>query len=132
MADETKPDIIPTMNYDDARGAIDYLTTTFGFDATYVHEGENGTIDHALLAWGNGLVMLSTRVEGSPFGLGPQTIYLTTEDPDALHDRAVSAGAEILMGLTDQDYGSREFAARDVEGNVWCFGTYAPSTAGHP
>ena len=28
------------------------------------------------------------------------------------------------MELTDQDYGSRDFTARDLEGNVWCFGTY--------
>ena len=29
--------------------------------------------------------------------------------------------------LTDPDYGSRDFAARDPEGNVWCLGTYRPS-----
>lgn len=46
---------------------------------------------------------------------------------DGHHDRAVAAGAEIVMGLTDQDYGSREYAARDSEGNLWCFGTYRPS-----
>jgi uncharacterized glyoxalase superfamily protein PhnB len=34
------------------------------------------------------------------------------------------------MELTDQDYGSREYAVRDAEGNVWCFGTYQPTTAG--
>lgn len=41
---------------------------------------------------------------------------------------------EIVMGLTDQDYGSREYAARDSEGNLWCFGTYRPSPhpPGHP
>ena len=30
------------------------------------------------------------------------------------------------MELVDQDYGSREYAAVDDEGNVWCFGTYRP------
>ena len=34
--------------------------------------------------------------------------------------------AEILMPPTDQDYGSRDFVARDPEGNLWCFGTYSP------
>jgi len=29
------------------------------------------------------------------------------------------------MELTDQSYGSREFTARDPEGNLWSFGTYA-------
>ncbi|THA80732.1 glyoxalase, partial [Streptomyces sp. A0592] len=27
---------------------------------------------------------------------------------------------------TDQDYGSRDYMARDGEGNIWSFGTYAP------
>jgi uncharacterized glyoxalase superfamily protein PhnB len=35
-----------------------------------------------------------------------------------------AAGAEILMGLHDTDYGSRDFAVRDPEGNRWSFGTY--------
>ena len=43
-----------------------------------------------------------------------------------MHERAVAAGAEILMAPTDQDYGSRDFVAKDHEGNVWCFGTYQP------
>jgi len=47
------------------------------------------------------------------------------DNPDALHERAVAAGAETVMGLTDQEDGSREFA-RDLEGNVWCFGTHRP------
>jgi uncharacterized glyoxalase superfamily protein PhnB len=44
-----------------------------------------------------------------------------------LHDRAVAAGAEITMPLVDQHYGSREFAAKDPEGNQWFFGTYRPA-----
>ena len=38
-----------------------------------------------------------------------------------------AAGATIERELTDQDYGSREFTARDPEGNLWSFGTYRPS-----
>jgi uncharacterized glyoxalase superfamily protein PhnB len=38
----------------------------------------------------------------------------------------VAAGAEIVLELTDQPYGSREYAAADPEGNVWTFGTYDP------
>jgi uncharacterized glyoxalase superfamily protein PhnB len=51
---------------------------------------------------------------------------VAVDDPDAHHARAKAAGAVIMMELTDQDYGSREYAARDPEGNVWCFGTYRP------
>jgi uncharacterized glyoxalase superfamily protein PhnB len=31
-----------------------------------------------------------------------------------------------MLGLTDTDYGSRDFAVRDPEGNHWYFGTYRP------
>ena len=34
------------------------------------------------------------------------------------------------MPPTDQDYGSRDYMARDTEGNVWSFGTYAPERQG--
>ena len=30
------------------------------------------------------------------------------------------------MPPTDLDYGSRDYGARDLEGNLWSFGTYAP------
>lgn len=35
-------------------------------------------------------------------------------------------GAEITTELHDTDYGSRDYAARDPEGNLWNFGTYRP------
>jgi AraC-like DNA-binding protein len=37
----------------------------------------------------------------------------------------VAAGAEIVEGPVDREYGSRDFIARDPEGNLWSFGTYA-------
>ena len=50
---------------------------------------------------------------------------MVTDQPDALHDRAVAAGATIVRGLRDEEYGSRGFSATDPEGNLWSFGTYA-------
>jgi uncharacterized glyoxalase superfamily protein PhnB len=50
--------------------------------------------------------------------------YVVTDDPDALFARATAAGAEIIAPLHDTDYGSRDFAAGDPEGNRWSFGTY--------
>jgi uncharacterized glyoxalase superfamily protein PhnB len=89
---------------------------------------------HAEVKVGTGLVMIDDADRSdSPFALpGPVVVYVTVDDPDALHDRAAAAGAEIVMGLTDQDYGSRDFAVRDPHGNVWSFGTYRPTvTAGY-
>jgi uncharacterized glyoxalase superfamily protein PhnB len=57
---------------------------------------------------------------------GEGWVYVAVEDPDALHERAKAAGAEIVMAPMDTDYGSRDFALRDLEGNLWSFGTYRP------
>lgn len=131
----TAPTVYPTLGYVDAPAAIDWLTKTFGLEATLVVPGEDGTILHAQLAWGHGQVMLSSLRE-DPAGAGRRAatefrtadhgIYVVVEDPDAHHARAVAAGAEIVMPPTDQDYGSRDYAARDPEGHLWAFGTYNP------
>jgi uncharacterized glyoxalase superfamily protein PhnB len=64
--------------------------------------------------------------EGSIFELRPVCVYVVVGDVDEHHRGAVAAGADVVMEPTDQDYGSRDYAVRDFEGNVWAFGTYAP------
>ena len=118
----------PVLIYDDADKAIQFLTEAFGFTDAGIYRTPEGRIAHAELAYGGGVIGLSDRVEGSVFDLGPCAVYVVVDDPDAHHARAVAAGAEVLFPLTDQDYGSRDYAVRDPEGFVWCFGTYAPGT----
>jgi uncharacterized glyoxalase superfamily protein PhnB len=119
--------IIPTLRYKDAKGAIDFLESAFGFERKDVSENEDGTVGHAELTSGRGMVMLGTSGVGDPqFETAHSSIYVIVADPDALYDRAKAAGAEISRELQDTDYGSREFTARDPEGNVWSFGTYDP------
>lgn len=125
--DPNAPSIYPTLRYDDAPAAIKFLVGTLGLVAGEVHEGPDGQVTHAQLSWGSGVVMISSRSDPpGPFDTGTCCLYLAVDDPDSHHDRASAAGAEIVMGLTDQEYGSREFAVRDPEGNLWCFGTYQP------
>lgn len=119
--------IIPALRYEDPRGAIDLLCEAFGFEKHAVHE-HDGVIQHAELRLGDDYVMLGQASdEAAGFPAGPSTIYVVVDDPDEHCARAKAAGVEIHMELVDQDYGSREYAARDPEGNVWCFGTYRPS-----
>lgn len=125
------PSICPTLVYRDAKAAIKLLTEAFGFSQVAVYEGEDGAVVHAELAYGNGVVMLGSKGTGGVFDkamgdAGPSGVYVVVEDVDAHHRRAVEHGAEILMAPTDQDYGSRDYMARDGEGNIWSFGTYAP------
>jgi uncharacterized glyoxalase superfamily protein PhnB len=122
------PTIVATLRYHDAPAAIRFLTGTLGLTAGEITYGPDDRVVHAELGWGNGTVMVSSRSDRpSPFDTGRACLYLVVDDPDALHRRVVAAGAEIVLPLVDQDYGSREFAVGDPEGNVWCCGTYRPA-----
>jgi uncharacterized glyoxalase superfamily protein PhnB len=124
---------VPIVPYVNPRAAISWLEKAFGATPTLVVPPEpDQPLAHAEVAVGTGVVMVDDAERtDSPFALpGPVVLYVVVDDPDALHARAEAAGAEIIMPLTDQDYGSREFAARDPHGNVWSFGTYRPSSAG--
>lgn len=117
-----------TLRYDDPRAALDFLTGTLGLTPGHVMTADDGSIGHAEAFWEDTAVMIGTRSGGNDrFDTGRAVLYLTTDTPDALHDKAIGAGAELVYGLTDQPYGSREFAVADPEGNVWCFGTYRPA-----
>lgn len=121
--------IFPVLKYDDARAAIDFLERAFGFERHAVHEGENGGVAHAELRLGDEYVMLGSTGEGDDRfnqGAGRYSLYVAVEDPDAHLARASEAGATIERELSDTDYGSREYTARDPEGNLWSFGTYRP------
>ena len=126
------PTVFPTLSYDDAQAAIDFLVEAFGTERHAVYTGDDGKIQHAELRFGNGIVML-----GSAGGEAGATrgraggIYIAIEDPDAHCARARAAGAEITRDLYDTEYGSREYNAKDPEGNSWYFGTYQPFTYDH-
>jgi len=122
--------LYPTLRYRDGAAAIAFLERAFGFERVSVHEEPGGVVGHAELRYGPSMLMLGSVREGSTQEPGTSALYVVVEDPDAHHEHAVAAGAEVVMALVDQDYGSREYAARDPEGNLWSFGTYDPSAAG--
>jgi uncharacterized glyoxalase superfamily protein PhnB len=126
------PSISPSLRYRDAPRAIEFLEQAFGFKRQMVMEGENGTIAHAELAYGDGMVMLGTDRGDDKYGshVGQGWNYVVVEDADAHYAQAKAAGAEIVAELEDQDYGSRDYSARDFEGNLWSFGTYRPEVEG--
>ena len=121
------PQVWPTLRARDARALIRFLVDAFGFEETVVI-GDGELVEHAQLSWppGGGIMLGSVRDGDEGMSLQPGSFgaYVVTEDPDALHARAAAAGAEITDAVHDTDYGSRDFAARDPEGNRWSFGTY--------
>jgi uncharacterized glyoxalase superfamily protein PhnB len=122
-----EPQVWPSLRARDARALIRFLVDAFGFEETVVY-GDGDRVDHAQLSWppGGGIMLGSVREESGAIPSHPGTFgaYVVTDEPDALCERAKAAGAEIISAPHDTDYGSRDFAARDPEGNRWSFGTY--------
>ena len=130
--------IIPVLRYRDAPAAIEWLCQAFGFERHLVVPNDDGTIAHAQLSFGNGMIMLgSVRKNETEFGSlmkqpdevgGGQTqsLYVVVADADAAYARAKAGGAKITMEIRDEDYGGRGFSCFDVEGHLWSFGSYDP------
>jgi uncharacterized glyoxalase superfamily protein PhnB len=89
-------------------------------------DGAGGRVGHAELRFGDGLVMLGSTRDNDLVTRGTQVVYVALDDTDTHHARAVEAGAEVVRAPFDTDYGSRDYAAKDPEGNIWAFGTYRP------
>jgi uncharacterized glyoxalase superfamily protein PhnB len=120
--------VIPTFHYDDAHAAIDFLEKAFGFERHAVYEGEGGIVQHAELKAAGGWLMLGSSRPDSPYDIGRQSVYVVIEgDVDAHCERARQAGADVFREPQNQDYGGRDYSCHDPEGNVWSFGTYAPT-----
>jgi len=127
----SNPGVWPTLSYRDAEAAVRYLVDVVGFTESVVHRGDaDRPISHAELLWpdGGGIMFGSEpkgeRWSGETGGPGHSTIYLSTADVDGLAERVTAAGWTVLRPLNETDYGSREFAFTDPEGNAWSVGTY--------
>jgi uncharacterized glyoxalase superfamily protein PhnB len=138
LAKHTKATVIPCLRYRDAPKAIEWLCQTFGFEKQLVIPLADGSIMHAQLSLGNGMIMLgSVREEETEFGryikqpdqvggFETQSSYMIVADADQIYRQAIAAGAEIVIDIKDEDYGGRGFSCMDLEGHLWSIGTYNP------
>ncbi|NKZ03409.1 VOC family protein [Actinomadura latina] len=120
MTSEIRRTFYPLIKAADPARTMAWLEEAFGFTEIAAHKDDTGKIVHAEMRFDTGLIMLGAAETPAA------AVYVAVDDPDAHHDRAKAAGAEIFRPLTDQDYGSRDYAARDPDGNEWYFGTYRP------
>lgn len=133
---ESNSCVIPTLRYHNGQAAIDWLCKAFGFEAQLIIPDKDEAVVHAQLRFGNGMIMLGSATNNefhklvmSPFesgGTGSQSVYIMVDDVDEHHQRAVAAGAKIVIEPRDEAYGGRGYSCVDPEGHVWNFGTYNP------
>ena len=135
-AETSRSTIMPALRYRDAPAAIDWLCTVLGFARHAVYANPDGTIAHAELTLGGGMIMLGSAKDdeygrgfkspGEVGGVETRGAYIVVADADAVYARAQAANATIVRPLQNTDYGSREFSLKDPEGHTWSVGTYDP------
>jgi uncharacterized glyoxalase superfamily protein PhnB len=121
----------PILAFRDARAMMAFLRDAFGFVPTVVIErpDDPAVIEHAEMRWplGGGVMFGTAGKDDSEWGqrlAGVAGVYVVCDDPDGLFAQAAAAGARVVRGLVDEDFGSRTFTVADPEGNLWSFGTY--------
>ena len=123
---EVRSTIMPTMRYRDAPAAIDWLCKVFGFERHAVYAKPDGTIAHAELTLGGGMIMLGSCKDDA-YGRG----FTSPDKLDGKETRSayIVVPNAIARPIEDMPYGSREFTVRDPEGHSWSVGTYDPWAA---
>ncbi len=127
------PTMVSYFGYKNAAAALRWPAEAFGFEERQAYAAPDGTVMHAEMAFGGGVVVIGTGeppAEGDAAATSPtgQGIYVVVEDVDAHHERAKAAGARIDYVPDDTDFGAWRYRALDPEGYEWSFGTYSPST----
>ncbi len=120
-----QPRIAPYLLYEDAAGAIEFLTRAFGLRERLRVPTEDGRVSHAELELDGSFLMLG---EPGPDYRGPKKagtrhaiVHVYVDDVDSHFERARESGATIIETPADQPYGDRRYAAEDPEGHQWFF-----------
>ena len=122
---ENIPRITPYLLYENVSGAIDWLTSAFGFVERTRVPGPDGKTVHAEMRVTDSVIMIGCPGPEyqNPKRLGhvTQNLYVYVDDVDAHFERARKAGAQILEEPKDQSYGDRRYGVVDPEGHCWYF-----------
>lgn len=128
MAIEVQPVLAPHLVVDGAAAAIDFYVKAFGATEMIRLPGPGGKLAHAAVQINGFMVMLNDDFpemcdgnSSTPTALGgtPVTMHLTVDDVDSWFERAVNAGATVVMPLEEQFWGDRYGVVRDPFGHQW-------------
>lgn len=126
------PGLSPHLVCDGAAAAIDFYKAAFGAGEVMRLPGPNGRLMHGSVTINGAMVLLVDEMPDygvlGPNSLGgsPVTIHLVVPDVDAAVERAVQAGATIVMPVADQFWGDRYGVVKDPFGHKWSIATPKP------
>jgi PhnB protein len=121
--------VTPNLVVDDGAAAIDFYERAFGADVQARLEA-GGMLVHAALRIGDAIVTLCDAMPAHGFVApdrdAPVSAFITlyVEDADALHARAIAAGATEINPVADHVHGDRAGSVRDPFGHRWAVATH--------
>lgn len=128
---------ITNISYKNPEKALQFLKEAFGFSEHSIYRDNKNNIQHGELTLGNAMIMISrannesdfgkfTRTPNEVGGYNTQTPYFIIDKIDSHYKIAKAANAEIILEIKNEDYGGRGYSCKDLEGNIWSFGSYNP------
>jgi PhnB protein len=114
--------VTPAFTASDAKAVIDFLKRAFGAKTRAVMNTPDGKIMHSEITIGDSLIMISDRLTEEP--VRPTDLFLYVEKVDKVFDKAVKAGAKVLMPVADQFWGDRFGQLEDPFGNRYSIATH--------
>jgi PhnB protein len=116
--------ITPAITCKNAAKAIDFYKNVLGANEIMRMAGPGGMVTHAELRIGDSVIFISDEFPGmsaAPSGSGPasSSLFLYTDNVDAVFNRAVSAGCRVDMPLDNMFWGDRYGKVTDPFGHHW-------------
>jgi PhnB protein len=120
-------ELTPFLTVKNARAIVEFYKKAFGAIEISRQSSPSGQFIIEMSLDGEHFYAVDENPAG--FNLSPTTLggtsvrmSLIVEDPDAVADRAVAAGAKIVFPIADQPYGMRQGRIADPEGHHWLIG----------
>jgi PhnB protein len=126
--------LTPAITCKDSAKAIDFYKEAFGATEICRMLGPGGTVMHAELRIGDSVVFVSDEFPGmsaapKPGEISSHYIFLYTPDVDIVFNRAIAAGAQVSMPVTDMFWGDRYGKVTDPFGHSWGVATHVEDVA---
>jgi PhnB protein len=122
--------VTPSLTLDDSARAIAWYKEALGAEEVARVAGPDGKIMHAEIRIGDSLIMIMDPMMGAKgpkaFGGSPASLWLYVDDCDALFERALAAGGEVVEygEMRDQFWGDRSGTFADPHGYMWTIATH--------
>jgi PhnB protein len=113
--------VAPYLIVDGAMRTIEFLVDVFGAERLRIFTAPDGRLKHGEVRIDDTVVMIADSIEGWPPIASNVHVYVA--DVDAVHRRAIAAGATSVQEPMQKEDDDRRGGFRDAGGTTWWVAT---------